>query len=233
MDQTSYRIICEELRGVLRQVVRAGPDAVEGIGSIRCQASAVLYTLLLDHPIDRRGRCRSCRRPGAMVGLRRRPCRIHLRARYWLLHQPDQALLLSHLAHELARSAAPGPERPPDRSNLTMAAGIDPGDTDVLPRVETETVGPTHPTPPASGRPAPVSAPKVPWAGRSDPDHGGAGSALVHPAPPDAPGAEYPAPAGLSIPRTRQRPMTIRLPSPGRAHVRAERLTTAMRTSPW
>ncbi|MGH3845999.1 MAG: hypothetical protein ACRDS0_31950 [Pseudonocardiaceae bacterium] len=54
---------------------------------------------------------------------------------------------------------------------MPMSAGIDPGDTDVLPQVETETVGPTHPTPPASGRPAPVSAPKVPWAGRSDPDH--------------------------------------------------------------
>lgn len=56
---------------------------------------------------------------------------------------------------------------------------------------------------------------------------------LVHPAHPDAPVAEYPAPAGLRIPRAQQRPMTIRLPSPGRAHVRAERLATAMRTSPW
>ncbi|MDQ3761018.1 MAG: hypothetical protein M3460_04765 [Actinomycetota bacterium] len=35
---------------------------------------------------------------------------------------------------------------------------------------------------------------------------------LVHPAYPDAPTAEYPAPAGLHVPRAQQRPMTIRLP---------------------
>ena len=55
---------------------------------------------------------------------------------------------------------------------------------------------------------------------------------LVHPAHPDAPHVEYPAPAGLLIPRARQRPMTIRPPSPSRARVRADRLATAMR-SPW
>ncbi|MDQ2879893.1 MAG: hypothetical protein M3Y48_01190 [Actinomycetota bacterium] len=51
---------------------------------------------------------------------------------------------------------------------------------------------------------------------------------LVHPAHPDAPTATYPAPASLHIPRARQRPMTIRPPSPGRARVRAQRLATAM-----
>jgi hypothetical protein len=51
---------------------------------------------------------------------------------------------------------------------------------------------------------------------------------LVHPAHPDAPLAHYPAPLSLHIPRDRQRPMTIRLPSPGRARMRAERLTAAM-----
>jgi hypothetical protein len=53
---------------------------------------------------------------------------------------------------------------------------------------------------------------------------------LVHPAHPDAPTAEYPAPPSLHIPRAQQRPMTIRLPSPGRAGVRATRLSTAMTT---
>ncbi|MGH3769664.1 MAG: hypothetical protein ACRDTX_31725 [Pseudonocardiaceae bacterium] len=52
---------------------------------------------------------------------------------------------------------------------------------------------------------------------------------LVHPAHPDAPTAEYRAPAGLHVPRTQQRPMTIRPPAPGRAIVRADRLVTAMR----
>ncbi len=56
---------------------------------------------------------------------------------------------------------------------------------------------------------------------------------LVHPAHPDAPVTEYPAPAGLRIPRARQRPMTIRPPSPGRARVRTERLATAMMTPRW
>lgn len=53
---------------------------------------------------------------------------------------------------------------------------------------------------------------------------------LVHPAHPDAPIAGYPAPASLHIPRAQQRPMTIRLPSPGQARVRDTRLTTTMTT---
>ena len=49
---------------------------------------------------------------------------------------------------------------------------------------------------------------------------------LVHPAHPDAPTTEYPAPPSLHIPRTQQRPMTIRPPSPERAKVRSVRLAT-------
>jgi hypothetical protein len=52
---------------------------------------------------------------------------------------------------------------------------------------------------------------------------------LVHPAHPDAPIAEFPAPAGLHVPRSQQRPMTIRPPSPGHAGLRADRLATAIR----
>jgi hypothetical protein len=51
---------------------------------------------------------------------------------------------------------------------------------------------------------------------------------LVHPAHPDAPTVEYPAPAGLHVPRIQQRPMTIKLPSPGRARVRAARLAATV-----
>jgi hypothetical protein len=53
---------------------------------------------------------------------------------------------------------------------------------------------------------------------------------LVHPAHPVAPTVEYPAPAGLHIPRVRQRPMTIQLPLPGRTGVRAARLAPAVST---
>ena len=47
---------------------------------------------------------------------------------------------------------------------------------------------------------------------------------LVHPTHRDAPTLGYPAPAGLHVPRARQRPMTIKLPAPGRVGVRAARL---------
>jgi hypothetical protein len=47
---------------------------------------------------------------------------------------------------------------------------------------------------------------------------------LVHPAHPDAPTFEYPAPPSLRIPRAEQRPMTIRFSSPGRSRLRAFRL---------
>jgi hypothetical protein len=53
---------------------------------------------------------------------------------------------------------------------------------------------------------------------------------LVHPAHPDAPTADYPAPASLHVPRAQQRPMTIRPPSPNQSRVRAARLATAMTT---
>lgn len=49
---------------------------------------------------------------------------------------------------------------------------------------------------------------------------------LVHPAHPDAPAAEYPAPPSLHVPRAEQRPMAIRLPSSGRAGARATRLAS-------
>ncbi|HET9254072.1 MAG TPA: hypothetical protein VFO16_02575 [Pseudonocardiaceae bacterium] len=56
---------------------------------------------------------------------------------------------------------------------------------------------------------------------------------LVHPTHPDAPAAEYPAPPSLRIPRAKQRPMTIRLPSPERANARAARLAAAMTGGPF
>ncbi len=100
IDQTSHRLLCD----ALRETVHAGPGALDSPGSIRYWASAVLYMLLLDHPVDQRGRCRSCRRSGAMIGLRRRPCRVHARASYWLLRQPDDTLL-SHLANEVGEDS--------------------------------------------------------------------------------------------------------------------------------
>lgn len=50
---------------------------------------------------------------------------------------------------------------------------------------------------------------------------------LLHPQHPDAPRGEYPAPPSLLIRRAEQRPMTVRLPPPGRTAVRARRLARA------
>ncbi len=143
IDQISHRLMRNALRGFLLQAMRARPGAVEGISSIGCQASAALYTLLLDHPIDRRGRCPSCRGFGAVIGLRR--CRIHRTAIFWLLLQPDEATLRSRLASELGLGTTPPPGagRPSARSLLTIRARIDPRDIDVPPRIEAEPRGPT------------------------------------------------------------------------------------------
>lgn len=51
---------------------------------------------------------------------------------------------------------------------------------------------------------------------------------LVHPAHPDAPTVEYPAPPSLCIHRVEQRPMTMRIPSLGRAGLRGTRLAAVM-----
>lgn len=50
---------------------------------------------------------------------------------------------------------------------------------------------------------------------------------LVPPQHPDAPVKPYPAPASLHIPRYRQRPMSIKLPSPSQAGARETRLIRA------
>ncbi|MGH3940913.1 MAG: hypothetical protein ACRDTG_20200 [Pseudonocardiaceae bacterium] len=55
---------------------------------------------------------------------------------------------------------------------------------------------------------------------------------LAHPEHPDAPTASYPAPSSLCVPRHEQRPTTIRLPPPGRAQVRAARLTDLWLSDP-
>jgi hypothetical protein len=53
---------------------------------------------------------------------------------------------------------------------------------------------------------------------------------LVHPKHVNAPTSAYPAPPALRIPRAQQRPMTIQLPSPGRAGKRATRLARMIAT---
>lgn len=132
--QTSYRLLCEVVRTALIAAVESKPGAV---GSVQHRAMAALYGLLLDHPIDRRGRCRSCRRPGAVLGRRRRRCRIHIEATYWL-HQPDEEFLLSQLAREfdLADPPPSGLNATPPRRGTDAGAADDRNDTVVLAAVD-------------------------------------------------------------------------------------------------
>ncbi len=185
--QTSYDLMCRVLRGVLRDVVQAGPGAAGGIGSVECQAVATLYMLLMDHPIDQRGRCRSCRRPGAVFGPRWRRCRVHVKANLWL-HQPEEQLLRL-LAHELGLAAASPPAAP------GRAPASDPDDTEVLPAIAADpSIEPLQT--PAVPSLLPPRGPR--GAGRPDRDHGGVGDAPESPRPRRGPSEDPPPGPGRS-----------------------------------
>lgn len=105
VHQTSYDLLRESLRDDPVAAVESGNGSL-GHESVHFRASAALYALLGDHPIDRRGRCRCCYGPRALLARRRRFCRVYLVARYYL-HQPDD-LLLDNLARALEQSDFPG-----------------------------------------------------------------------------------------------------------------------------
>jgi hypothetical protein len=169
-DQISYEFACRVLRSVLRAAVGSEPGAVDGIGSVPCRASATLYMLLMDHPVDRRGRCRSCRHPGGVFGLPRHQCRVRSVASLWL-KQPAE-FLHSLLAYELGLTELPPPTRA-DGADRAATGGR--SALDGWPRIGPDPTDPCIPAISDPGRPAPASSPKVPWAGRPDPVHGGAG----------------------------------------------------------
>ncbi len=80
VHQTSHELLREALRGAMGAAV--GSDRGDGgIGSIPWRASAALYALLGAHPVDRRGRCRSCHGLRALLGRGRRICRVLVVAR--------------------------------------------------------------------------------------------------------------------------------------------------------
>ena len=134
MHQTSHELLREALRGGLAAAVGSGRGDGE-IGSIPCRASAALYALLGDHPVDQRGRCRSFRGLCTRLGRRGRVCRVLVAARFYL-YQPED-MLLCLLASELDQSAAspPNADAAPDPGRAPGAVLGDPDATKVLPRI--------------------------------------------------------------------------------------------------
>lgn len=178
----------EALRGVLVAAVESEPGAAGGMDSIQSRACAALYALLMAHPVDRQGRCRSCRRPGAVLGMRHRRCRMRSAAHFWLLQQPAD-FLRSRLVCELELT-----DLPPAQHSATPATTHDLGDTDVLPRLEPDPTDPRTEPLQTSAVPSPLPPPRCPRAGRPDLDHGWAGELPERPrpsrGPSDNPGAD-------------------------------------------
>ncbi|MGH3903804.1 MAG: hypothetical protein ACRDTE_06400 [Pseudonocardiaceae bacterium] len=146
------------------------------IGSVPGRVVVALYMLVMAHPVDRRGRCRSCRRSGAVFGWRWRHCRVYGEASVWL-HQSAE-FVGAQLARELGL-AAPRPDAGAagEESAEGAAPGADADATDVLPRIVTDRDDrPTTPQAPAVP-PSASLAGGVPRAGWPVLDHGGAGEA--------------------------------------------------------
>lgn len=116
--RTSHQLMCEMLREVLRNIVQTGSGAANEIGSVPNRAVAALYMLLMAHPVDRRGRCRSCRYPGAMFRSRWRRCRVHREASVWLYQPAD------FVASQLTRAL--GPADTAHQSTITWIPAVPP-----------------------------------------------------------------------------------------------------------
>ncbi|HSL08652.1 MAG TPA: hypothetical protein VK887_11875 [Pseudonocardiaceae bacterium] len=151
MSPNAYQSEHDQLREMLRRFLVAEVQSPRGCGQVGCGAGAALDSLLAAHPVDQRGRCRSCRHSGL---LRRGVCRVYVKAHYWLRQPTDR--MQAHLAAELGVDVPAPP-------------GVaDPEATEVLPRVADDP--PTDPLQTPAVPPSPI-----PPAGQSDPDHGGAG----------------------------------------------------------
>lgn len=134
VDQAIYDALYTTLRRVLRTGVHAGAGTEEGLDSFLCRVVGALYALLMDHPIDRNGRCRSCRRPGSVLGRHRQDCGVYEEVSYWL-GEPEK-----HLRERMAYQWGLNP--PTDMSTTPRPAS--PGAT-----------GMPTPTAPGTGRRAP------------------------------------------------------------------------------
>lgn len=152
VHQIEHGLLRDVLRRFLVAEVRSSRSA-GACGRGVCGAVAALDSLLAAHPVDRRGRCRSCRDTG-WLGRRRRVCSVFQNAHYWLRQPADR--VQDHLAGELGMTLPPLSE-----SDNPEAPEVLPRITDNFPtdRLQTPAVPPTSAT----------------QGGRPDRDHGGAG----------------------------------------------------------
>lgn len=156
MNATVHQTEHDLLRDVLRRFLVAEVAClrrVGGCGRVGCGAVAALESLLAAHPVDRRGRCWSCRSPG-WLGRRRRVCMVFRKTRYWLRQPTDR--VQDHLVGELGMDLPPLPEAGNPEATEVLPRTTDHSPTD---RLQTPTVPPTSTT----------------QARRSDRDHSGAG----------------------------------------------------------
>jgi len=119
----AHRAVPRMSMRVLLDGAQAGPGAADGIGSVQVRASATLYGLLMDHPIDRQGRLPVLPTPGAFE--RRRRCWVHVHACHWL-HHPDIQFLPSQLANEFGLASTGAAATKPDDTDVLSAIAADP-----------------------------------------------------------------------------------------------------------
>lgn len=171
--QIAWAMVRREVRGELVDMT----DKPEEFGSVVFRATAALYELLLEHAVDRHGRCWKCRRAGSRIGPARRRCRVYPVAQYWL-GQSGTALATT-LVRELGLPALPSPGRlsRTDWTGLTITGRTSPDhpDNDVMPQTGTTPfrVSSSSLSPAVSS--AAVLPGGVPQVRRPVPDHGGAG----------------------------------------------------------
>lgn len=102
--QAGHGLLCEELRGWLVNTLEHGDGAQDGNEPTRWRECAVVYSLLREHAIDQKGRCRRCRCPRAVFRRRRRRCQVHVVADFYL-RQPEE-FVRSYLTGELDGSTS-------------------------------------------------------------------------------------------------------------------------------
>ncbi|MGH3692674.1 MAG: hypothetical protein ACRDRX_01490 [Pseudonocardiaceae bacterium] len=106
-----YQAGYHRLRDVLHSAVtHTGSDARDGVESLAWRTGVALDSLLAAHPVDRRGRCRSCRRP--RFWRRRRACMVFQQAHYWLRQPADQLAGRPVVSSSLPPRSVPGAGRP-------------------------------------------------------------------------------------------------------------------------